>query len=443
MYNNAGLLWLAREASRAGLRLFMVGGSVRDHILGRTCVDIDLVCTQDPTPLAKTLARTFKGHWFSLDATRNYSRVTLPPPNACQFDFSPLRAPDLKGDLALRDFTINAMAIDLAQLPNSEDANIQTTVPCPDLRIFDPLHGQEDLKRQCLHLCSPMVLHDDPLRILKGLRHCATFGFRFSPATRSACAAAAQGLAEIAPERIRSEIAGIFSATHLTHLRYALTELHTCGAAAVLNLAPPPSEPPEQYISPALERAFTLLELCDKECSYIATRMQWSAGDEFTYRSLGLFATWLRASTAPDQSVSATEPHLKLSRKAQMWLKWFLTCPEDILVQLEHLNSQRYPRRALQHLAYAGAPLPQGLAALVFFCRHGMDHSRDNSADIHTLLPATLIQQRFPLIQGKDLGSCLESMNAAERLGNISNSTEAWEWLEGYAHKQNLAPTES
>jgi len=458
-YNNAGLQWLAREAPREGLRLFMVGGSVRDHILGRTCADIDLVCAQDPTPLAKTLARTFKGHWFSLDAARNYSRVILPPPHACQYDFSPLRAPDLSGDLALRDFTINAMAIDLADLPDSGNTSSQTQVPpCPDLRIFDPLHGQEDLTSKRLRLCSPTVLDDDPLRILKGLRHCATLGFRLSPRARSTCAAAAQGLEGIAPERIRSEIAGIFSAKHLNHLRYTLTELHVCGAAAVLNLTPPPSEPLEQHTYTALERAFTLLDLCNKECSYLATRMQWSAGDEFTYRSLGLFTTWIRSSTAPDKSVSASsEPHLKLSRKGSTWLRWFLACPEDILAQLERLNWQRYPRRALQHLAYTGAPLPQGLAALVFFCRHRMD----NSADIHTLaelwhvsgtcidkgrlkplIPAMLIQQRFPLIQGKDLGACLESMNAAERLGNISNNTEAWEWLEEYVHKQNFAPTE-
>ncbi|MFO7831983.1 MAG: hypothetical protein R6V18_08370, partial [Desulfuromonadaceae bacterium] len=291
-YNNAGLLWLAHEANRTGLQLFMVGGSVRDHALGCVSADIDLVCAQNPTPLAKTLARTFKGHWFSLDPTRNYSRVILPHPHACQFDFSPLRAPDLNGDLALRDFTINAMAIDLADLAVT---GARTTAPSfRDVQIIDPLNGQNDLFCKRLHLCSATVLDDDPLRILKGLRHCATLGFHLSPATSSACAAAAHGLTEIAPERIRSEIAGIFSAAQLPHLRYALSELHACSAATVLNLAPTPSENTEQHTSAALKSAFSLLDLCSDECSYIATRMHWSAGDEFTYRNLGLFATWLR-----------------------------------------------------------------------------------------------------------------------------------------------------
>ena len=448
-YDNAGLLWLAREAPRAGLRLFMVGGSVRDHALGHACADIDLVCAQDPTSIAKTFARTFKGHWFSLDATRNYSRVILPPPHASQFDFSPLRAPDLNGDLALRDFTINAMAIDLADLADFADTRSSiTTYPRPELPIFDPLHGLEDLSHKRLHLCSPTVLHDDPLRILKGLRHCATLGFRLSPATGSACKSAARGLAEIAPERNRSEIAGIFSATRLPHLRYALSEFHTCGAATVLNVAPLSSETLEQHVFPALERAFALLDLCSNECRYIATRMHWSAADEFTYRSLGLFATWLRTTTAVEQHTAAAVPRLKLSRKGYTWLQWFLTCPEDILAQLEHLNWLRYPRRALQHLVHAGTPLPHGLAALVFFCRHSKDihtlaelwHIAGTCVDkgrVKPLLNAAQIQQHYPQIQGRDLGSCLENLNTAERHGVIHSISDAWQWLEEYTRKQD------
>lgn len=463
-HKNAGLLWLAREAPRAGLRLFMVGGSVRDYVLGRACADIDLVSAQDPTEIAKNLARTFKGHWFSLDATRNYSRVILPAPHAFQFDFSPFRAPNLSGDLALRDFTINAMAIDLAEIAalaetasradaaEIADTNVSHAAPSPSvLPILDPLHGLKDLKRKRLHLCSAPVLQDDPLRIIKGLRHCATLGFSFSAATRSASIAAVQGLSQIAPERLRSEMAGIFSATNFAHLRYALTEFHTCGAAAALDFPVSTSTTLTARTFPELERAFTLLDLCSIKCSYIAARMQWSAGDEFTYRTFGLFAAWVRTSTAADQHDPTAVPNLKLSRKAQAWLQWFLTCPEDILPQLDRMNSQRYPRRAMQYLAHAGAPLPHGLAALVFFSR--------NSADLHTLaelwhatgtcldkgrlrplLAATLIQQYYPKLEGKALGSCLESLNTAERHGSISNSAEAWEWLKEYARKQNFKP---
>lgn len=445
-HENTGLLWLAREAHRTGLRLFMVGGSVRDHMLGHPCKDIDLVSAQDPTQLAKALARTFKGHWFSLDSTRNYSRVILTKPHACQFDFSPLRAPDLNSDLALRDFTINAMAIDLADLI---EVRTQTTSSSwKDVQIIDPLNGLEDLTCKRLHLCSETVLDNDPLRILKGLRHCATLGFSLSPATISACIAASQGLAKIAPERIRSEIAGIFSTTHLDNLRYALNEFQICGAADVLNL---PLYPLEQLTYPAVERAFTLLDLCSKESLYLSTRIEWSAGDEFCYRSLGLLATWINGATGPERNIGDIGLRLKLSRKCDTWLQWFLSCPRDIFTQLEHLNWQRNPRRALQYLTHAGAPLPHALTALVFFCRHSADihalaqlwHVAGNCIDkgrIKPLIPAALIQQEYPQIQGKNLGSCLQHLNDAEHHGVIHSIVEAWEWLGEYAHKQNFNP---
>jgi hypothetical protein len=366
--------------------------------------------------------------------------VILPPSvsklHACQFDFSPLRAPDLNGDLALRDFTINSMAIDLAQIS--------------PLRIIDPLGGRNDLARKRLHICSPTVLDDDPLRILKGLRHCATLGLRLSHETSTACATTARGLAKIAPERVRSEMAGIFSAQHLTHLCYALNELHRCGAATELKLSHASSDILEQYACPALERAFTLLDLCSDE-RYLRTRLNWNAGDEFNYQSLGLLGTWLRNSTAPEQGIPCAAPQLKLSRKGITWLKWFLTCPEDIITQLEHLKWQRYPRRAQQHLALMGAPLPHGLAALVFFARH--------SADIHNLaqlwhiagvcldkgrlkplIPASQIQQLYPKLQGKDLGTCLRHLSSAERQGAIHSISDGWEWVKEYARKHGINP---
>jgi hypothetical protein len=115
------------------------------------------------------------------------------------------------------------------------------------------------------------------------------------------------------------------------------------------------------------------------------------------------------------------------------------------------LDWQRYPRRALQHLAHAGAPLPHGLAALVFFSRHSADthalaklwHVAGTCLDkgrLQPLIPAAQIQQHYPQIQGRDLGSCLENLNTAERHGGIHNNAEAWEWLKEYARKQNIAP---
>jgi len=452
LFDNAALRWLAHTAS-AELQLFIVGGSIRDHLLKRPCTDIDLASAQDPTLLAKMLAHEFDGHWFWLDQKRGYSRVIIPKPRLIQFDFSPLRAPTLTADLALRDFTINAMAVDLKEFepqnPTSHAPHLSP--PQPELTIIDPLGGQQDLTQRRLHLCSASVLQDDPLRVLKGLRHCAVLGFQFSDETTKAATLAAPGLKDVAPERIRSEVASMFSAPELPALDYALHTLYRCGAAAALNLPPSSAEHLQARIVPALEQGFKALERCAR-IPYMAQRIHWSAGDEFSYASLGLFATYLRSSTSlqgadttlPAQMSTQAAPALKLSHKGQAWLNWFLHCPATILAQLEQLHPRRYPRRALLYLAHIKAPLPHALFALTFFCNSS--HEVEQLAELHrafavcskdgriySLLSGAAIERKYPQIQGKKLGVCLAKLNKAEWNGEITFGVDGWEWVKNYA----------
>jgi len=459
LFDNAALRWLAHTAA-AELQVYVVGGSIRDHLLQRPCADIDLVSVHDPTPLAKALAREFNGHWFWLDQQRGYSRVVLPKPHPCQFDFSPLRAQTLAADLALRDFTINAMAVDLKEFdlkgfdpehPNPPAASLSAHAPpLPQISIIDPLGGQQDLNNKRLHLCSATVLQDDPLRVLKGLRHCATLGFSLSPETRKAATLAAPALINVAPERIRSEFASMFSATELPTLGYALSELYRCGIDTALSLPPATPEHLQGQIIPALEQGFNALERC-AHIPYMAQRIHWPAGDEFSFASLGLFATFLRSASLqrPDPAPPASTcthaaPALKLSHRGQAWLNWFLHCPAAILPQLEQLPPRRYPRRALLYLTHLKSPLPHALFALAFFCT--TEYEVELLAELHQvfalcskdgrispLLSGAAIQRKYPQIQGKELGVCLAQLNNAERTGTITSSAEGWEWVKKYA----------
>ena len=436
----AGLQWLAQQAERSGLQLYLVGGSIRDCLLQRPCADVDLVCTQSPTEIAKKLARALGGHWFWLDRERGYSRVVANihrnnRQQPAQFDFSPLRAADLEADLALRDYTINAMAVDLNQFSSGPEP---ASRPFTDA-IIDPLNGQGHLRRHELHLCSATVLRDDPLRIVKGLRHCATLGMRLSAPGIQACVSALPGLQDIAPERIRSEIAQMFTATNPQHLCYALNMLRTCAIDSALHL--PLMEP--DATAPAVSSGFASLDLIARSSAYLNLRLNWSAGDEFSHRSLGLFGLCLRAALPPDNPAFNPATLLKLSHKGCTWLNWLLNCSDAIMAQLHMNGGQRHPRRALQHLAHLGAPLPHGLAALTFFCRHADDvnlvaqlwHVTGvclHQGRIKPLLSGTSISTAYPQLEGKALGMCLQQMAAAERQGGIVTSTDAWSWLEHY-----------
>lgn len=180
---------------------FLVGGALRDWQLGRPVADLDFAVSSDPTELARKFAAAVGGHWFMLDAERRQSRVVSGKRAALLFtyDFAPFRAEDLAGDLRLRDFTINALALPIA----ADDS---------ETPLIDPLGGLSHLRSGLLRGCSSGVFQDDPLRVLKGVRHGAALGLTVEPRTLHWMREAAVLLPKVAAERVRSELAGIFAA---------------------------------------------------------------------------------------------------------------------------------------------------------------------------------------------------------------------------------------
>lgn len=139
-------------------RIFLVGGCVRDHLLGKENRDIDLVAALSEEELRSSGFHLVEGKsiapiWFRYDHA--FGKIEL----TALADHS-----DLQHDLLRRDFTINAMAMDLSG------------------NINDPLNGKRDLDQLILRACSPGAFHDDPLRIFRALRFAAD-GWRMAPDT--------------------------------------------------------------------------------------------------------------------------------------------------------------------------------------------------------------------------------------------------------------------
>lgn len=174
---------------------YLVGGALRDALVGRSISDLDLICPQDPTRLAQNFARQIGGHWFWLDKERRQSRVVVVNSGeAClYYDFALFRAPTLRADLLDRDFTINAMALPLASSLSISD-------------LVDPLGGLEDLEQNRLRMVSASSFNNDPLRILKGIRHATALGLAIEPSTQVSISNNLSGLNRVAPERIRQEV---------------------------------------------------------------------------------------------------------------------------------------------------------------------------------------------------------------------------------------------
>lgn len=176
-----------------GRPAWLVGGYVRDLLLDRSTHDLDIIVPHGAVRLARRLSDAFDGASFILDAARDVARAILPAADGEPFevDVAQLRVPDLTGDLSLRDFTVNAIAMDLAS---------------PDLALFDPFGGRADLDRKLLRAVTEGAFVDDPLRTLRGVRIVAEMGFRIEDATFNLMRRDAPLLPLAAPERVREEL---------------------------------------------------------------------------------------------------------------------------------------------------------------------------------------------------------------------------------------------
>lgn len=181
------------------LDAYIVGGAVRDALLGLPIKDVDLIFPDDPTELAKNFARQLNGNWFWLDKDRRQSRVIFNAEgNGPDFDFAPFRAPSLGQDLLDRDFTINAIAISL-------------TTDSTENELVDPFCGVDDLRNNVLRMVDRKAFINDPLRIIKGIRHATVLGVKPEQETLYSMQREVTGLNRVAFERIRQEVWGILT----------------------------------------------------------------------------------------------------------------------------------------------------------------------------------------------------------------------------------------
>ena len=176
------------RATLAGREAWIVGGAVRDRLLGRPTTDLDLSLPEDPKAAARALARATGGAAFNLSDAFGAWRV-VGPGHAWHVDLVALRDGDIGADLAARDFTVNAMAEPLA-----------------GGELLDPHGGRADLEARRLRMVTAEALADDPLRTLRAVRLAVDLGLELEPATAAAIGREAPGLARVAAERIFGEL---------------------------------------------------------------------------------------------------------------------------------------------------------------------------------------------------------------------------------------------
>jgi len=187
---------LVRKAISPGTIVFLVGGAVRDALLNRTIHDFDFVIPDGAIGIARKVANKLGGAYYLLDENRETARVIFKDQENKSYvlDFAKIRGDDLESDLRARDFTLNALAVNL-QNPQE---------------VFDPLGGARDLIDKFLRQCSQSAFLDDPVRILRGVRIAVGYSFRILPETKKSMRMAIPLLEEVSHERLRDELFRIF-----------------------------------------------------------------------------------------------------------------------------------------------------------------------------------------------------------------------------------------
>ncbi|MBN1264501.1 MAG: CCA tRNA nucleotidyltransferase [Anaerolineales bacterium] len=177
--------------------VWLVGGAVRDWLLQRPCKDFDFVFPSNARRLARRLADNLGAVYYTLDSERDTGRVLYQDGlnQTWSLDMASLRGKSLQQDLFERDFTINALAVDI--LGNNT--------------IQDVVGGQGDITAKVLRPCSQLSLEQDPVRVLRAVRIATDLGFHLHQETQNQINLSAKKLPSVSPERIRDELFRIFS----------------------------------------------------------------------------------------------------------------------------------------------------------------------------------------------------------------------------------------
>lgn len=171
---------------------YIIGGFVRDAIMRRPIGDIDIVVAADAMQVAREVAEAIRGTYVPLDQPRGIARVVVTGQPGIHLDFAGMRG-SIEEDLSCRDFTINAIAVNMCDLDLAAGT------------LIDPLGGRQDLQAGQVRAVSEAALREDPARLIRGVRLAAELGFSIEGRTKAQIECNHRLVEHVAAERVRDE----------------------------------------------------------------------------------------------------------------------------------------------------------------------------------------------------------------------------------------------
>jgi tRNA nucleotidyltransferase (CCA-adding enzyme) len=397
---------------------YLVGGNVRDALLGRQAeyLDLDFVLPEAAVRTAKVIANHYQAGFVLLDAERQIARVVFDgSANSAEHhratvDFAQQVGSSLEEDLEHRDFTVNAIAY-----------NPHTA------QLLDPLQGYADLQLRLIRMVRIDNLKEDPLRLLRAYRQAAQLGFTIEYKTRKTIQQLADLLQFVAAERVQAELSYLLSAASSTpFLKLAWQD----GLLAA-------------WLPHATAEGLERVAAIDQAAELVAATqpdLELSGWLRDQQRVSGSARSWLKV--AKLSSLLASDPQLA---EQELWrLKYSraeiqaVLSVMALLPQIQAMVDAPLSTREQYYLFRTiGAAFP---ALAVLGIASGVPLTTITPLIQHYLTPNDPIAHPLPLLTGRDLmaqlklppsptiGHLLEAIQLAHAEGKISTQSEALEF---------------
>lgn len=422
LFDHPTLQALTIFARDQGVQLYLVGGCVRDLLLGRQTTDFDFTLASDAIQFAKAFAAKIGAIAIALEENPPTARVIVKHDDISRtpqlsMDFAQFRAASLTDDLRLRDLTINAMAIAFG---NAQTFANKSHEHNPS-QIIDPCGGMKDLETGLLRFPSKQVVIADPVRLLRIYRFAAQLDFHISQNASDLVTAYRSMLPNVAAERCRDELMKIF------YVKKAHPYLQQMDAAGLLTQVVPTLK--------GTHRAWISLETFEespipadldayrKEANHY---LQEELSTEINRRSL------IKLCLLLGDNLEGIGERLRFSRKAVQFMECLISGSKklkNIIPQLTQKQINRFLRTYASDwwgiLLYAAASSPMDSAVLKQIADTYYKHILPICKQGRLITGNDLIQE-FHLKEGEQIGDLLKEIEDRQFDGEIRTREEAF-----------------
>lgn len=411
-------------AERQRVAILLVGGAVRDMLLGKPVHDYDISVMGDAIRLARQVANQLGGAFYRMDVERGIARVIF---HDIVVDFAACRGDSWLADLQARDFTVNAIGLDLAKWQINEQSL--------ENLLFDPLRGCDDLRQKRIRMCAPTAISDDPVRALRAIRMATVLHAELTQDTQAAVASAQLINERLSVERLRDELMKILA---LPDALAAVRKSLDFGLLQQLlpHLAWQDAHPLNRVLQP-IGPFLHFFDLSDTALQLLSAQLQQVTANERTRLSIIRLAVILRHVDAPSHGLKMAQS-LRLSNDELQQIRHILVVfPEiDLILQNTGATQNRLFYRFVQKtgentpelLWLAQIQQPHLAKPIAAFVGHYFAHYAANVAPPPLLQGGDLIAMGHS--PGPHFGQWLDAVREAQMIGEIHTRAEAIELVQ-------------